>query len=167
MEELKTLIKEKNNLDDKIREKTDLLIEKLIMIPRFEYLSYHTYMGEIYSSFIDQSCLKDKEEYLEILKSRLKNSIVKYSKTQINQIFFYDYSCESDLILSLSLEKDLETQVNEAYDQIIWKLTEYGRKREENINKTIEEYKQKIENLEKELTIVTLNKIYESNKKFI
>lgn len=164
MEELKTLIKEKINLEDKLREKADLLIEELIKIPHFEYLSYFVVDGMIYSSFINSSCFTDKQEYLEFLISKLKNSIVKYSKSQI---FFYDYQIESDLILSLSLEKDLKTQVREIYDNIIEDLTKHAREKEKNINKAIEECKQRIEKLEKELTIVSLNKMYESNIKFI
>lgn len=164
MEELKALIKEKINLDDELQEKVNLLIEELVMIPHFEYLTYTTFDGEIFCNFIDPSCFNDKEEFLEILKARLKKAVVKYSNTQIS---FYDEQKNLVLILSLSLEKDFKKQVSEAYNNIIWNLTKHTRERQKNINEAIEECKQKIEKLEKELSIVTLNKMYESNKKFI
>jgi hypothetical protein len=164
MEELKALINEKTNLDDKLQEKANSLIEELIQIPHFEYLTYDVFDGMIYCRFIDSSRVNDKKELLEILKPKLKNAVVKYSNTQIS---FYSNQTELNLILSLSLEKDLKAQVSEKYNDIIWKLTKHTREKQDKINKAIEECKQRIEKLEKELSIVTLNKMYESNKKFI
>lgn len=170
MEELKALINEKSILDDKLQEKAILLIEELIEIPHFEYLSYTASEGEIFCNFIDSSCVKDKNEFLEIIISELKNAVVKYCNTQIS---FYRRQKElgklelGKLILSLSLEKDLESQVSEAYNNIIWELTKHTRDKQKNYNKAIEECKQRIEKLEKELTVVTLNNMYEFNKKFI
>lgn len=120
MEKLKRIIKEETKLDKKIRNKVKELIEELKTIPHYEYLTYHVYRGELYSHFIELSTVKDNEEYLALLEGRLRNPIIEYKIP--GYIILYDFFCESDKILSLSLDKDLKTQVSEAYEEINKKL---------------------------------------------
>ena len=120
MEKLKRIIEEETKLDKKIRNKVKELIKELKTIPHYEYLTYHAYRGELYSECIELSIIKNKEEYLRLLESKLKNPLIEYRIP--GKIILYDYQCESDKILSLSLDKDLKTQVSEAYEEINKKL---------------------------------------------
>jgi hypothetical protein len=120
MEKLKRIIKEEIKLDKKIRNKVKELIEELKTIPHYEYLTYWVYRGELRSHFIELDIVRDNEKYLALLEGRLKNPIIEYRIP--GKIILYDYQCESDKILSLSLDKDLKTQVSEAYEEINKKL---------------------------------------------
>lgn len=123
MEKLKRIIEEEIKLDKKIRNKVKELIKELKTIPHYEYLTYHTYRGELYSHFIELSTVKDKKQYLALLENRLINPIIEYKMP--GYIILYDFQCESDKILSFSLDKDLKTQVSEAYEQINSRLKKY------------------------------------------
>jgi hypothetical protein len=72
MEKLKRIIEEEIKLDKKIRNKVKELIKELKTIPHYEYLTYHTYRGELYSEFIELSTVKDNEEYLKTLSPNKK-----------------------------------------------------------------------------------------------
>lgn len=120
MKKLKRIIKEEIKLDKKIRNKVKELIEELKTIPHYEYLTYWVYRGELRSHFIELSIVKDNEEYLALLEEELRHPVIEYRIP--GKIILYSFQCESDKILSLSLDKDLKTQVSEAYEEINSKL---------------------------------------------
>lgn len=120
MEKLKRIIKEETKLDKKIRNKVKELIKELKTIPHYEYLTYWVYRGELYSHFIELSIVKDNEEYLALLEEELRHPVIEYRV--YGKITLYSLHCESDKILSFSLDKDLKTQVSEAYEEINKKL---------------------------------------------
>lgn len=120
MEKLKRIIEEEIKLDKKIRNKVRELIKELKTIPHYEYLTYFVHRGELYSHFIELSIVKDNEEYLALLEEELRHPVIDY-RTH-GKIILYSFQYEHDKILSFSLDKDLKTQVSEAYEKINSKL---------------------------------------------
>lgn len=98
------------------------IVNKLITIPNFEYLTYFTYLGEIGSYFLSTNAFNNKEEYLKILKERLKYPIINFNHFGV---YINDY-IGGNVIFSLDLGIDLETQVNNAYVKINKEIDEHN-----------------------------------------